>query len=73
MKFMESPLQKAVGLIEMQKASSKFQEITESIRVDPRLLSLLEKRRGQKGFREMQGEALRKLCGTILAILVSQV
>ena len=71
MKFVESPLQKAIGLVEMQKASAKFQEITQSIRADPRLLSLMEKRRGQKGFREMQGEALRQTCKTILAILVS--
>ena len=70
MKFVEGPLQKALGLIEMQKVSAKFQEITQSIRADPRLLSLMEKRRGQKGFREMQGEALRQTCATILALLV---
>lgn len=59
-----------LGVSDLQRATSKYQEITLSIRSDPRLLSLLEKRRGQKGFREIQGAALKHICGEILALLV---
>ena len=56
---------------DLQRASSKLQEITMSIHDDPRLLSLVDKRRGQKGFRELQGESLRLACNSIFAIMVS--
>ena len=59
------------GLADLQRASIKLQDITKSIRIDPRLLSLMDKRRGQKGFRELQGEALRNTCNRILETLVS--
>ena len=41
------------------------------MRDDARLLSLLEKRRGRKGFRELQGETLRLSLSDISATLVS--
>lgn len=70
-KQIQPHLHKAVNLSNLQKAGTQFQDITKSIRIDPRLLSLMEKRRGQKGFRELQGEALRNLCNTISELLVS--
>lgn len=48
------------GLSDLQQVTSKFQEVVKSIQDDPRLLSLLGKRRGQKGFRELQGDTLRQ-------------
>ena len=48
------------GLSDLQQATAKFQDVVQSIRDDPRLLSLLGKRRGQKGFRELQGDSLRQ-------------
>ena len=71
MKSLHPPLRKTVGLEELKSASSKFQEITTSIRDDPRLLSLVDKRRGQKGMRELQGETLRMACNSILDTMVS--
>ena len=56
---MDAPSRESEGLKELQQATTKFQEIALSIRDDPRLLSILEKRRGQKGFRELQGDQLR--------------
>lgn len=58
------------GLESLQQATEKFQEVTQSIHDDPRLLSLLGKRRGQKGFREMQGEQLRQCLSGVLSTLV---
>ena len=60
----------AHGLSELQEATAKYQEIVKSIQDDPRLLSLLGKRRGQKGFRELQGDALRQCCNKIQAYMV---
>lgn len=71
MKLLKPPLRNDVGLAELQRASARFQEIAVSIRDDPRLLSLVEKRRGQKGLRELQGEVLRLACNSILTIMVS--
>lgn len=73
MKLLKPSLRKEVGLADLQRASAKFQEIAVSIRDDPRLMSLVEKRRGQKGLRELQGEVLRGACDSILTILVSVV
>ena len=64
-------LREELGLTNLQKATTKFQEIIRSIQEDPRLLSLMEKRRGQKGFRELQGESLRHAGNVMLKILVS--
>ncbi len=59
------------GLTELQQGSSKCQEIVQSIRDDPRLLSLMGKRRGQKGFRDLQGEHLRQRIHEMELVLVS--
>lgn len=48
------------GLTELQQGNSRYQEIMLSIKDDSRLLSLLGKRRGKKGFRDLQGEQLRQ-------------
>lgn len=72
MKLLKPAVRKEVGLADLQKASAKFQEIAVSIRDDPRLLSLVEKRRGQKGLRELQGEVLRLTCDSILTTMVSE-
>ena len=42
-----------------------------SIHDDPFVLSLLEKRRGQKGFRDLQGDSLRNGFDIIFKLLVS--
>lgn len=71
MKYVQPHLHEEIGLVDLQKAGAKFQEIAVSIRDDPRLLSLVEKRRGQKGLRELQGETLRLACNSILRMMVS--
>ena len=58
------------GVSELQEATAKYQEVVKSVQDDPRLLSLLGKRRGQKGFRELQGDALRQCCSKIQTYLV---
>lgn len=68
---MDTTIHETEGLKELQKATVKFQEIALSIRDDPRLLSLLFKRRGQKGFRELQGDQLRHCIEEVESILVS--
>ena len=60
----------AYGIAELREATGKYQEVVKSIQDDPRLLSLLGKRRGQKGFRELQGDALRHSCSKIQAHMV---
>ena len=60
----------AYGVTELQETTAKYQEMVKSIQDDPRLLSLLRKRRGQKGFRELQGDALRQCCNKIQAYMV---
>ena len=59
-----------MGVTELQQATTKYQDVALSIRDDSRLLSLLGKRRGQKGFRELQGEALRQTLYTVLSKMV---
>lgn len=66
----EKDLRDDLGLANLQTMTTKFQEIARSIRDDPRLLSLLYKRQGQKGFRDLQGEALRLACKSILNLHV---
>lgn len=67
---MDVPSREREGLKDLQHATTKFQEITLSIRDDPRLLSLLGKRRGQKGFRELQGDQLRRCIQEVDSALV---
>lgn len=70
---MEQEQQIQSGLKELQQAGSKYQEIVVSIRDDPRLLSLLSKRRGQKGFRDLQGEQLRQRAHEVDSVLVGHI
>ncbi len=58
------------GVTELQESTGRYQEVVKSIQDDPRLLSLLGKRRGQKGFREIQGDTLRQCCNKIQAGMV---
>ena len=60
----------AYGQSDLQQATIKFQEVVKSIQDDPRLLSLLGKRRGQKGFRELQGDSLRQCFDKIQTSMV---
>lgn len=71
MKLIQESYRKESIMEHLQKASAKFQDITMSIHDDPRLLSLVDKRRGQKGFRELQGESLRLACNSVFIIMVS--
>ena len=59
------------GLQDLQDSSTSFQEITSTIHEDPFVLSLLERRRGQKGFRDLQGDSLRLALDRVLSSLVS--
>ena len=63
-------LRLSCGLASLQLATQRFQEITRSIQDDSRALSLLGKRRGQKGVRELQGDALRHSLEKITSIMV---
>ena len=58
------------GLSDLRLATSQIQEVIKSIQDDPRLLSLLGKRRGQKGFRELQGDSLRQCLDKINIMMV---
>ena len=60
----------SAGLDQLQSCSVAFQEIMNSIHEDPFVFSLLEGRRGQKGFRDLQGDSLQQGLETILEILV---
>ncbi len=60
----------SAGLDQLQSCSVEFQEIMNSIHEDPFVFSLLERRRGQKGFRDLQGDSLQQGLETILEILV---
>ena len=51
-------------------ASESLQEIMRSIREDPRVLSLLSKKRGQTGVRDLQGESLRANLDALHGMLV---
>lgn len=59
------------GLQDLQDSSTSFQEIMGTIHEDPFVFSLLERRRGQKGFRDLQGDSLRIALDRILSSLVS--
>lgn len=60
------------GLDQLQQVTQKLQEVVQGIHGDPRCLSLLEKRRGQKGSRELQGELLRHELESAVTSLVSK-
>ena len=51
-------------------ASESLQEVMGSIREDPRVLSLLSKKRGQTGVRDLQGESLRANLDAVHGMLV---
>ncbi len=38
---------------------------------DPKVMSVLEKRKGQKGYRELQGDVLRELLTALISTQVS--
>ena len=42
-----------------------------AVQRDPKVLSVLEKKRGERGYRELQGEALRELLVQLVAKQVS--
>ena len=50
--------------------SSFNQEIMKAVVADPKVMSVLEKRKGQKGHRELQGDVLREL---LLSLIIAQV
>lgn len=59
------------GVSQFLEATTTFQEVVEGIVGDPRPLSLLQKRRGEKGSRELQGDLLRQALEEVIALLVS--
>ena len=56
----------------LQQATGRLREVMRSVQDDPLALSLLGKRRGQKGFKELQGDTLRLNLRGTLALLVRQ-
>ena len=58
------------ALEELQQSSALFGGIMQDIREDPCVLSLLERRKGQRGFRDLQGDSLRNTLEKILSKLV---
>ena len=60
-----------LGLASLQEATTKFQEVVRSIREEPQVFFLVVKKKGRKGFRELQGETLRRACKSILNTIVS--
>ncbi|PIK44244.1 putative dynein heavy chain domain-containing protein 1 [Apostichopus japonicus] len=46
----------------------KFQEIMKAIAADPKVLSILSKRKGQKGWRELQGENLKQILLSMIKV-----
>lgn len=65
-------LHEACAVDQLQIVTKQFQEIMNSITDDPRALSLLGKKRGQKGFREIQGDSLRTSLDSVYRSLVSE-
>lgn len=47
-----------------------FQEIMKAIVADPKVLSILNKRKGQKGWRELQGDNLKDV---LLSVIQTEV
>eukprot|EP00731_Ephydatia_muelleri_P030623 Em0022g137a len=68
---LEESLRPSYGLETLQVASESLQEVMGSIREDPRVLSLLSKKRGQTGVRDLQGESLRANLDAVHGMLSS--
>ena len=68
---LSSDVMASCGLSQLQEATASYQEVVDGINGDPRPLSLLQKRRGEKGSRELQGELLRQVLNDTMDILVS--
>lgn len=58
-------------LTQLQVATKSLQEVMKGIQDDPSSLSLLEKRKWQKGFRDLQGDKLSTVLKDVIQILVS--
>ncbi|XP_070566099.1 dynein heavy chain domain-containing protein 1-like isoform X2 [Ptychodera flava] len=52
--------------IKFEDVDLKFQEVMKSVVGDPKVMSILSKRKGQKGWRELQGENLKKVFQTLI-------
>ncbi|XP_038044677.1 dynein heavy chain domain-containing protein 1-like [Patiria miniata] len=52
--------------IQFDSVDLKYQEIMKAVVADPKVLSVLEKRKGQKGHRELQGDTLRELLSSLI-------
>ncbi|XP_071803571.1 dynein heavy chain domain-containing protein 1-like isoform X3 [Asterias amurensis] len=48
-------------------ADLKYQDIMKAVVTDPKVMSVLEKRKGQKGYREIQGDVLRELLASLIS------
>ena len=70
-RLINDSLHQSCGVDQLQLATERLQEVFDSITDDPRAMSLLAKKRGQKGFREMQGEALRFSLDSTYKLMVS--
>ena len=70
-RLINDSLHQSCGVDQLQLATERVQEVFDSITDDPRAMSLLAKKRGQKGFRELQGEALRVSLDSTYKLMVS--
>lgn len=70
---MSDQLRQDSGLELLQEASRKYQDIMQSISNDSQVLSLLERKSGQKGFGGLAGDALRQTLQNAAVLLVSSV
>lgn len=68
---MKDDVKVSCGVSQFLEATTTFQEVVEGIVGDPQPLSLLQKRRGEKGSRELQGDLLRQALEEVIALLVS--
>ena len=68
---MSEQLRHDSGLELLQNASRKYQDIMQSISNDSHVLSLLERKSGQKGFGGLAGDSLRQTLQNAAVLLVS--
>ena len=68
---MSEQLRHDSGLELLQEASRKYLDIMQSISNDCQVLSLLERKSGQKGFGGLTGDALRQTLQNAAVLLVS--
>ena len=68
---MSDQLRKDFGLELLQEASQKYQDVMQSILNDSQVLSLLERKSGQKGFGGLTGDSLRQTLQNAAVLLVS--